>query len=49
MKAGGGLITLEDLKNYKPVVRDPFRGTYRGYEIITMPPPSSAESLYWRC
>jgi gamma-glutamyltranspeptidase/glutathione hydrolase len=41
VKANGGLVTLEDLKNYKPVVRDPLRGTYRGYEIITMPPPSS--------
>src|SRR5438477_13069092 len=35
MKANGGLITLEDLKNYKPVVREPLRGNYRGYELIT--------------
>jgi len=41
MKANGGLITLEDLKSYRPVIRQPLRGTYRGYEIITMPPPSS--------
>ena len=41
MKAHGGLITLEDLKNYKPVERTALRGTYRGYEVITMPPPSS--------
>jgi gamma-glutamyltranspeptidase / glutathione hydrolase len=41
MQANGGLITLEDLKNYKPVSREPLRGTYRGHEIITMPPPSS--------
>jgi gamma-glutamyltranspeptidase/glutathione hydrolase len=41
MKAGGGLITPEDLKEYRPVERRPLRGTYRGYEIITMPPPSS--------
>lgn len=41
MKANGGLITLEDLKSYKAVEREPLRGTYRGYEIITMPPPSS--------
>ncbi len=41
MEANGGLITLEDLKNYKPVTRDPLRGTYREYTIITMPPPSS--------
>ena len=41
MKANGGLITLEDLKNYKAKERDPLHGNYRGYEIITMPPPSS--------
>ncbi|MBA2621815.1 MAG: gamma-glutamyltransferase [Acidobacteria bacterium] len=41
MSAHNGLITLNDLKNYKPSERVPLRGTYRGYEIITMPPPSS--------
>ncbi len=41
MKAHGGLITLEDLKNYKAKERIPLHGTYRGNEIITMPPPSS--------
>jgi len=41
MKAHGGLITLDDLKSYKAVDRTPLRGNYRGYEIITMPPPSS--------
>ena len=41
MKAGGGLITKEDLAAYRPKVREPVRGTYRGYEIISMPPPSS--------
>ena len=41
MKANNGLITLEDLKNYKPKERTPLRGNYRGHEIITMPPPSS--------
>jgi gamma-glutamyltranspeptidase/glutathione hydrolase len=41
MKANGGLITLEDLKAYTPKERTPLRGSYRGYEIITMPPPSS--------
>ncbi|MEK7829443.1 MAG: gamma-glutamyltransferase, partial [Acidobacteriota bacterium] len=34
-------MTVEDLKNYKPVERAPLRGKYRGHEIITMPPPSS--------
>lgn len=37
----GGLITLEDLKAYEAKKRKPIRGTYRGYEIISMPPPSS--------
>lgn len=41
MAAHDGLITLDDLKNYRAVVRAPVRGTYRGYEILSMPPPSS--------
>lgn len=41
MKRNNGLITLEDLKTYKPVERAPIRGNYRGHEIISMPPPSS--------
>jgi gamma-glutamyltranspeptidase/glutathione hydrolase len=41
MKANGGLITAEDLKRYEPTIRKPLKGTYRGYEIVTMPPPSS--------
>ena len=41
MKAHDGLITLDDLKNYRAKERTPLRGTYRGYEIISMPPPSS--------
>ncbi len=41
MKANNGLITLEDLKNYVPKEREPLRGSYRGHEIISMPPPSS--------
>ncbi len=41
MKQGGGLIAAEDLRNYKPIEREPVRGTYRGYDIVSMPPPSS--------
>lgn len=41
MKAHGGRITAEDLARYQPTVRMPLHGNYRGYEIITMPPPSS--------
>jgi gamma-glutamyltranspeptidase / glutathione hydrolase len=41
MKANGGIITLEDLRTYEPTIRTPLRTTYRGHEILTMPPPSS--------
>jgi gamma-glutamyltranspeptidase/glutathione hydrolase len=41
MRRGGGIITEEDLARYAPKERSPIRGTYRGYEIISMPPPSS--------
>jgi gamma-glutamyltranspeptidase/glutathione hydrolase len=41
MQRGGGLITLEDLRAYRPLWRAPVRGTYRGYTIISMPPASS--------
>lgn len=37
----GQPMTLSDLKNYRVAEREPVRGTYRGYEIVTMPPPSS--------
>jgi gamma-glutamyltranspeptidase/glutathione hydrolase len=41
MKAHGGIITLDDLKNYKAIERTPLTGKYRGYDILTSPPPSS--------
>ncbi len=41
MKANKGLITLEDLAAYRPVVREPLVGTYRGYTVATTPPASS--------
>ena len=41
MLAHGGLITRDDLKSYAAVRREPLTGTYRGYEVISMPPPSS--------
>lgn len=41
VQAAGGRITVEDMAGYKPVLRDPVRGEYRGYEIVSMPPPSS--------
>ncbi len=41
MERGGGWITEEDLARYEAKEREPVRGTYRGYEVISMPPPSS--------
>jgi gamma-glutamyltranspeptidase/glutathione hydrolase len=41
MEAGGGLIDKASLADYQPVLREPVRGSYRGYEIVAMPPPSS--------
>ena len=41
MKRGGGLITHADLEAYAAVEREPLRGVYRGYEVISMAPPSS--------
>lgn len=41
MKANSGLITLEDLRKYEAKERTPLTGSYRGYEILAMPPPSS--------
>lgn len=41
MRKHGGIITEADLAAYQPVEAPPIRGTYRGYEVIGMPPPSS--------
>jgi gamma-glutamyltranspeptidase/glutathione hydrolase len=41
MRRGGGIITEEDLERYEARERAPVHGTYRGYDIISMPPPSS--------
>ena len=41
MAANGGLISMEDLKNYQAVERVPITGKYKGYDVISAPPPSS--------
>ena len=41
MERNGGLITLEDLKNYDVAERQPLEGSYKGYKIVSMPPSSS--------
>ena len=41
VRKAGGIMTTDDMKNYRAILREPMRGTYRGYDIISMPPPSS--------
>ena len=41
----GGIMTSDDLKSYQPVLRAPVRGTYRGYDIVSMPLPSSGGTV----
>jgi gamma-glutamyltranspeptidase/glutathione hydrolase len=41
IRKAGGIMTVDDLKNYRAIERVPLRGTYRGYDIVSMPPPSS--------
>ena len=41
MKSLGGLLTREDLAAYRPALRTAIRGSYRGYEVFSFPPPSS--------
>ena len=41
VNAAGGRLTIEDLASYRAVEREPVRGTYRGYTVVSMPPPSS--------
>ncbi|HJT68347.1 MAG TPA: gamma-glutamyltransferase [Pyrinomonadaceae bacterium] len=45
MKRHNGLMTLDDLRGYVAKERTPVRGSYRGYEIISMPPPSSGGAV----
>ncbi|WP_419148298.1 gamma-glutamyltransferase [Pseudoalteromonas 'SMAR'] len=41
VQAAGGIMSLEDLKNYRAIERKPVTGNYRGYQVVSMPPPSS--------
>lgn len=45
MQKGGGLITVDDLAHYEVKEREPVHGTYRGYEVISSPPPSSGGTV----
>jgi gamma-glutamyltranspeptidase/glutathione hydrolase len=41
VQEAGGAMSLDDLAGYKAVIREPVSGNYRGYDIVSMPPPSS--------
>jgi gamma-glutamyltranspeptidase/glutathione hydrolase len=43
--AAGGIMTADDLKSYQAVIRAPVRGNYRGYDIVSMPLPSSGGTV----
>lgn len=45
IRKAGGIFVLDDLKDYRPVMRQPVRGTYRGYDIVAMPLPSSGGTV----
>ena len=45
VQKGGGLITVDDLAHYEVKEREPVRGNYRGYEVISAPPPSSGGTV----
>ena len=45
IQKGGGIITVDDLAHYEVKEREPVRGTYRGYEVISAPPPSSGGTV----
>jgi gamma-glutamyltranspeptidase/glutathione hydrolase len=45
IRAAGGIMTSDDLGNYRAIERAPVRGTYRGYDIVSMPPSSSGGVL----
>lgn len=45
MQRGKGLLTMGDLKNYKTIFRKPLRFSYKGYNIVTLPPPGSGGIL----
>jgi gamma-glutamyltranspeptidase/glutathione hydrolase len=45
VKSRGGLLTVDDFAEYRPLWRDPLRGAYRGHEVVTLPLPASGATL----
>jgi gamma-glutamyltranspeptidase/glutathione hydrolase len=49
MQANGGLVSVEDLRSYQIYRRPPLRGSYRGHEVLTVPPPSAGGVALLEC
>jgi len=49
VKRRGGILTMADLAAYRPKVREPVSGRYRGYEVYSFPPPSSGGAVLIEC
>ncbi|OFZ21984.1 MAG: gamma-glutamyltransferase [Bdellovibrionales bacterium GWB1_55_8] len=45
LRSSGGIMSLEDLKSYRPVLRTPLEGDFRGMKVVTMPPPSAGGTM----
>jgi len=49
VKARGGILTIADLAGYRPKLREPVKGRYRGFEVYSFPPPSSGGAVLIEC
>lgn len=45
LKSSGGILSLEDMAQYAPAIREPVTGSFRGYEVVSMPPPSAGGTV----
>jgi gamma-glutamyltranspeptidase/glutathione hydrolase len=45
MESNGGLLSRQDLESFKPTIREPIHGSYKGFEVISAPPPSSGGAI----
>jgi gamma-glutamyltranspeptidase/glutathione hydrolase len=45
LSSNGGLLTREDMEHFAPTLREPVRGTYKGFDVISAPPPSSGGAV----
>jgi len=49
VQKAGGILTLDDLRDYRPKLREAVRGRYRGIEVLSFPPPSSGGAVLIEC